>query len=400
MILGLALAAGAAPAPTCSSSLRIEPLVRVGDAVAGASVVAVGPFDLGRDGHWTAVAYLDDPLLPEVLLRDGRVIARWGDVTAVPGVQVGSFSAPRIDDRGRVSWAGVVEPFPLHLSGLFLGGKLVLVDGDPGQAPALPAGLQFRFFQAVHIGAGRAVVACDLDGALPPGQTFHQALLRLTPTPGGPPSQAVVVQTGDVLPGTSGPVALLADAPGELDVNGAGEVLFLTATADGVLWVFRDDVPIARSGDPIAPTGDVLDQVLALATNDAGDWALAARLGRADGTVFEAVVRNGSVVASEGDAVAGVPGATLASAGGRVALTARGQVLWHGRWDDPDPTRDEAVFVDRRPLIREGVSTVHGELLTALGPAAVDEAGARLLFAGGLGPGGAESDALLLAELP
>ena len=50
--------------------------------------------------------------------------------------------------------------------------------------------------------------------------------------------------------------------------------------------------------------------------------------------------------------------------------------------------------------ISRGVTTIHGQVLTALGTAAIDDTGRSLLFTGGLGPGATPYDALSRAELP
>ncbi len=42
------------------------------------------------------------------------------------------------------------------------------------------------------------------------------------------------------------------------------------------------------------------------------------------------------------------------------------EVVWYGHWSDPDPSRDEWIFIGDELVVQEGVTTVEGSLLVGL----------------------------------
>ncbi len=372
----------------------IETLVAKGDSLAGlGDVTWIGHFDVGRGADWTAQVGLDAPLTLEALVVNGAPIAAYNQATNVPGISYTHAFPPQMNDAGSVAWPSLVEPFFTYESALFVDGELMLLDGDPGLAPELPPGLSFRFFQAARIGRAETVVACDLTG--PTAGLFHQCLLRVAND--AATAQAVVVQTGDLLPGAPGPVVSVADALEEYDLNRLGSVAYVVGTEGGLAWVFVDDTLVLGSGDALAPLGLAFQQARGVALNDQGNWAVVAALAGGAGSVGALVV-DGSVLVHEGDP--GPGGFVLTSIAWSIDLTSHGRALWRGAWADPDSTRDEGIFLDERLLIQEGVTLINGRVLTALGRATISDDGRVLLFSGGIGPNASAADALFRVVLP
>lgn len=356
-------------------------------------VTGIGSFDVAEGGHWTSIVSLERPIVNQALLEKGVAIAHYNGPTDTPGITYNKFFPPQISDAGLVASPGLVDPIFIYLSGFFLDQQLVLLGGDTPQAPELAPGLTFRVFQAARLNRAETILACDLQDASGFGP---QTLLRLEPN-SNTPSQSVIVQTGDILPGLPGPVVNVADDLREFDLSDNGNLMFLVHTEGGLDWVLLNGEVVLREDDPIEPLGYTLDQVFELNTNDRGDWAVNAWYDTPAGDRDYVLVKNGELLAYEGGP--GPHGFLFTSFGGVLEVADSGSTLYRAVWDDPDLSRNEGLFLDERLIVQEGVTVVEGELLTRLGTATLSDDGRTLLFSGGLGEDAGASDVLMRADL-
>lgn len=373
-----------------STAGNAQVLVQAGDSLPGLGTVQyVGAHDVADDRRWVAVAGLDNARRPEALLRNGRVVALMNEPTSVPGVINGGFGHPRVASTGRLSYPAIAEPAILYLSGAWVDGRLELLGGDPGLAPELPPGLSYRYFASSRVTDQHVVFGCDLDDAAF-GTLFHQSLMRVTPQPSGPPGQSVVVQIGDRLPGLSEPVGSIDIGNGDWDLNDAGQVIYtVTTLGDGVSWTYLDRTLLMKTGDPVGNLGP-LDRIWTTSLNAAGDWTLRGSIA----PLVDVLIHGGDLVVAEGDAPPALGGFVLTSIYGFPTVTDAGTIFWQGRWNDPDTTQDDGLFLDDQLLVREGSTVIEGQTLARLGPATISDDGRVVLFSGSFDPAGSTSDAL------
>lgn len=369
---------------------------------AGDRIDDVGPAfnyqmpDAGGGRHWTAVVSIG-PELTRGLLVNGRLVSLQGEETSVPPIAQFLFLQPRVNGDRIAAWPARVTPFSV-LSGLFVQGNMLLYGGQPAELPGVPPGLSYRFFDAVRVNGDQVVVACNLDDADPPVLNY-QVLLQVLPGSAGSFETNVLVQVGDQLPGMPTPIAAVADTEDEFDLNARGDVAVMVSESNGDTWVFRNDEPVLREGE-LLPSGVPLDEIVAVAMNDAGvvaaiGWTSDFQLGSID-----MVVVDGEVFITEGDAAPGLPGHSLLELERHVQLTNDGRPLWAGRIDDAAPDEDDVLYLGRELLLREGHTIVNGQELDAFGDHDISSDGRALVFTAGLGPGASGIANLVRAILP
>jgi hypothetical protein len=155
------------------------------------------------------------------------------------------------------------------------------------------------------------------------------------------------------------------------------------------LWDGASYTMLARDGDPSPVAGRMWGSLFhpRLSLNDAGDWVVIDRLDSTDQLTDEIIVKNGAKLVQEGDALATLGGHRLRGFGsGGARLDDAGNVLWWGRWDDPDQTRNRGLFLNDRLLVQTGRVRIDGMLLTEIddrpGALAITPDGRRILFRG------------------
>jgi hypothetical protein len=112
---------------------------------------------------------------------------------------------------------------------------------------------------------------------------------------------SVVLQEGSPVPGSALTLGAILNA----GITGQGT--WYARGRDGSTaapdWFVRQGVLVAETGDVVAPGENWGDTFYAVATNDAGDWAIAGRTDSVDPARDEVLVFNGAVLAREGDPV-------------------------------------------------------------------------------------------------
>lgn len=375
---GLASVAGAAPQD--GTVVVIE-----GEAVAGVgNVTRVDAMSVADSGAWYVEADTDfaDQDQDSVVVDAGGLLYREGQALPAPlGATIDNFDSVAFDDAGRVAWnlgldgtAGLDDD-----SGVFLNDVLLVQEGGLVGAPRLDPGTTWRgFFEARFAGPQAVVVLASVDDPTIP-TTVDRAFVRLDLDAGGAlvGAQSLVAE-GDLLPGQSFPVKDFDTAPHNFACNANGALLHhVEFEGDLDDAIFLDDVLLAKEGQPSPVPGRNWGFLASpeVALNGAGDWAFSVRL---DGDVNTdaVIVRNGAIVAQEGDPHPDLPpGAVLDSFGtAPIALAENGELLWYASWDVGDGTTDEGWFIDDRLWVARSTATVGGAPLTDL--ASVQDAAA------------------------
>lgn len=187
----------------------------------------------------------------------------------------------------------------------------------------------------------------------------------------------LVIAEGDPVPVLGLPLASLSDRPHgvALDENGgAGGVAWVgeVDAGTGLRWVaFVGSDPVALEGDPSPVPGRRWGAFprAAVEMNFSGEWTLVAGLDASDPASAPVILRNGEVWRRAGDLLPSVAPRSLTGFGHAPArLWDDGHALWYATLDDPDPARDEVLFLDRTALIREGETRLHGRRVVGFGP--------------------------------
>jgi hypothetical protein len=179
-------------------------------------------------------------------------------------------------------------------------------------------------------------------------------------------TSTLIAAEGDVLPGQAVALSDFGTGPHETAIGAAGDVLFAVDIPGGLDAIYLWDgsfVEIAQEGDasPVAGRNWASLTATSLDLSSAGDVVYRGTL---DGDAASDVVliRNGVELVQEGDTLPAIGGVfTFTSFGsGPLEVSADGDVLWYGDWNDPDTTVDEGLFWNDVLLVQEGVTTVPG----------------------------------------
>ena len=131
---------------------------------------------------------------------------------------------------------------------------------------------------------------------------------------------------------------------------GVGGALCAAAFAD-VLTSFSVAI---KEGDVVAGVGN-LTTIDTISVNSAGTWLVEGDTNNANTSIDQVVVRNGVVVAREGDALIAPAGATISSFGpGGTVLDSAGDYAWNYFLGGLTTTTDSGIFFDNHLVIQEG----------------------------------------------
>ncbi len=194
-------------------------------------------------------------------------------------------------------------------------------------------------------------------------------------------SQTTIARDGMTLPGHDAPVAGFSTNKHAQSLNNNGDYMWFVdddnTTTGGAsntccdAWYYLNGTPIAHeSEDTLISSGDWAHMSTSeVDINDNGDWAGVFDTSEPSATDFILVKNIGgvsSVFMQEGMAPPGIAGGpfvlTSINSGPKV-LSYTGQLMWHGDWDDPDTSRDKALYLDTTVILQEGVSMVDGLLV-------------------------------------
>lgn len=133
---------------------------------------------------------------------------------------------------------------------------------------------------------------------------------------------------------------------------------------------FHREELVAREGQPAPVPGRTWGRFEdPRVDQEKGHWTLAARLDASDPATAPVIVRDGMAFRQAGESLPAIAPWKLTGFGdGPAIVDQQGRVLWYGSFDHPDPGRDEALFLDETPLIREGITFLAGERVVGFGP--------------------------------
>ena len=392
--VGVARVGAALAAVALAASLgaqRPVAVLGVGEPLPGGAVVRILGHAVTDEGHFLA-RVLSSAAPDEHLVLDGPFSRMESGRVLAPGVEIDFFGDVGITDFCEDAYqlvelrgAAVTEASD---RALVYADRLLLREGGPCGAPELPGGTYLELSSSRPTGDDACVVVARIaDAAGIPAY----ALVRVDvdadanhngvcDDPGLAFTERVLFRSGGRVPaGTGEVVRRISPFARTFDSNARGEHLLLAQYQLFTHRVIRNGAEVlAENGTSVpgvAGTLIVNDYVTRVDLNDFGDWVLATEVNSPNG---EVLIKNGAKLYRTGDPVPdpaagpfqlvdfGFETACGAPPGvycppdldgvAPVLVTNGGDVLWFGRWNDPDPAVDQGLFVGDRLLVREGVT--------------------------------------------
>jgi hypothetical protein len=358
--------------------LQLSTAVSVGTAVPGVgNVTSVERVAVNDHGSWMVLVDTDhaDTTADGVVLSDGVLLWREGQAVSDPvGATVDSFGSYCLDDRGgRASH--------LFLDGtsgsgddscIAWDGELLFQEGTAAGAPQLTPGTPWKgFYRVTSNDSRQLLVMAPVDDSAIPTSTDH-VLARITLSSSGTVlSEEILVKEGDLLPGQTETVASLLTLPHALSLNDAGEAMYVAGVGgffNEDQAIYAGDTLVAQEGSPSPVPGRNWEFLITsrVDLNNCGGTLFTGSLDGDDAS-DDVIIKNGAVLAQEGSGLPAIGAFSFVEFGsGPVFLGENGKALWYGRWDDPDSSVDEGLFLDDQLVVQEGVSTVGGVLVDSL----------------------------------
>ena len=385
-----ALVAGLAglTASVAAQATAPEVLVLTGDLLPGGGrVTGIDLVHQSAYSTWFARVSTDLPSRPSVVLRDGLPWKAAGDPVSEPGgatlARVDGLSSElfgRVVSLARLDGTagGGRDDEALYYEDILWAQKGEVLDTDLWFDVA--AGTRLRSLDDVRASplAGTVLIRGRHDDPTiaGPDETFL-ALGQMCPSGQLCSVDRVLVEDQVV---TSPGIRL-----GSVNLEPAGAAV--APSGSGALWSGRLQDPagptvgcfghislshavtvLAVEGEPAPVAGrrwGPMDH-LAVDINSSGTWTVRARLDDGDLSDDEVLVRNGSLLAREGDPAPGIPGAVYAGFGRGAALVDDvGNTVWYARVDGPGGPAD-VIYADGVPLVVSGTTTIGGRTLVAL----------------------------------
>ena len=357
----------------------ITTLVLEGDEIPGVGlVVRIDNIAVNNAGSWLVEVDTDNPdtTIDSAVIEDGVLSFREGDPILFPtGSSIGSFDSITLNASGQSGWNLFLDGLPAgEDSGLFVDGTAVTVEGGPANTFSVGS-TYIGFFDTKFNDAGDILVTATVDDPLIPGTADRGLILFENVIMGT--IQSSVAQEGDILPGQEDPIIEIGTGPHETAMNQHSNVLY-TIEMDAApeldtavyLWDFftMTNTLIAQeaSSSPVAGRAWQTLTSIELDLNNNGDYVYSGLLD-GDTSTNSLLVRNDSKFRQEGDPVPSDGRFTFQSFGtGPLEIADNGRVLWYGDWDDPDQTRDSALFLDDEALIVEGSTVLEGSVVDTI----------------------------------
>ncbi|GEM_PF-2111901 len=371
-----------------TSPLSVVDLVHVvgsGDAIAGVgNVTAIGFIGIDDDGSTVIGVDTDNPMVAfdGVVLRDGAVLLQEGlPLTAPPGATL-SHIGFGVDVNAQQQSAHILAIAGggfISALGLYVNDTLVLVRDDVSAASGLSPGWEYVSFYDVAINnGGTALVSTLIADPSPPFGHHEAMMLANVDAQGQLVSEQLLYKQQSGLPGQPYTIDFLGSPMGGLALNNVSQTM-VTMTLSGVSgqhWAVVKDgsvVAMEQQASPVAGR-DWADLVYGdIALNDAGGHLILGRLDGDPGTDL-LIEKSGTVFRQERDLL--VTGelqtrllsafGTSQSAFGPVHLGNNGNVLWYGRFTEPDATKNVGLFLNDQILVQTGVSTLDGLTIKGL----------------------------------
>lgn len=360
----------------------ITTVVKQGDVVPGFGNANI-PSDVhvNDSGMWLATITTTNPTSRIILTSAGVHMAE-GDV--LPGDIVISSLAnahKSLNNNGDIAH----RPSLVDLnSGIVFDHDVLILHSDISTAPEFSSGTPYTgFFRARLNDNNRMLLVASVNDPGLPGTT-NRALVWIEYDPvAGTFTESVLAKNHDQLPGQ--PIGVLVNDFGtgseRFAVNQNDDAMFTVSFNGGDAAtnaaIYVNDIVVAQKGDAGPFTDATYNIGTSAATrvdiNDHGDYVFLVPLTGAPIATNQAILRNNlftdgpdEVVIRKGDPVPGVEGEFVLSSlgtGAAPAISNDGSVVWFGQWIGDSGT-ERGLFVDDRLIVRSGVTTSDGDLIT------------------------------------
>lgn len=305
-----------------------------------------------------------------VVLKNGLLFLQEGQPLLAPaGASYSSSGSLNLSDSGSSGLnffldgtAGTNDD-----SGIYLNDQLVLQEGTVSLSPAFTAGTKYiGFFSPKHNNNGQIFAMASVED-IAIATTVDRALVILhVGSLGQLLSETVIAKEGDVLPGQTMGVSDFGTGVHTYAFNDNGDVMYFAdttdaSTIDGNIYV--NQTLLAREGSPSPIAGRTwlsLGSSRMDLSNNSAHTIFQGQLS-APTTDDALIVVDGNKLVQEGDTLPDIAPFKFTSFGsGALRVTNDGDALWVGDWDDPDTTKDVGLFLNKKLIVQEGVTTING----------------------------------------
>jgi hypothetical protein len=364
------------------------PLVVTGELLeGGGTVTGIGAVDVGFFGGWKVAATTDDPEHPALVLRSEGTPKKVGDTVFQPaGASIAEFGTISTEFFGGLA-------FVARLDGTVGGAEdneaayyentIWLQKGPvlPWQGTNLPAGSTWVSFDDVRCasGSGAALFRGHHDDPTLAGpDETYLGLGTFCGSVGVLCFWERVVSEGELAPGLDSLISEVRVSPTTAAVSPSSQFTAWSCDlrgnekTDGCVYLFNWPIGfhtlLAREGSPSPVAGRRWGPLEspALDVSSSGTWTMRATLDDSDPATDAVIVRNGSVLAREGDTSPAVAPDVFVDFGrGPALLDDAGRVVWYARLSGPDGP-SEALFLDDEVLVRTGETLIGGRTLIGI----------------------------------
>ncbi|MCP3915677.1 MAG: hypothetical protein GY711_08990 [bacterium] len=395
----------------------ITTLVLEDDVVAGVGAVTrIDHVTVSNGGAWMVEADTDHATTDadSVLIRGGVLLLRENQSLPEPtGALLDGFDGIDGNASGTTAFNFFLDNTgsSSNDSGVFRGTELLIQEGQISGATAFTPGTPYIGFFDVKLSANdRILVVASIDDAAINSSVDRALVLVESDAAGNLLSETVLFKEGDVPPGQTEAIADFGTSVHESALDADGNVMWSADLAGDTaqdMVVYVGSTLVAQEGSPAPVAGRTWGSLTSpeLDLGDGGDWAFKERLDSSSTADDEVIVRNGTVLAREGDVLAAIAPFALETFGTTtpVYVSSAGDVLWYGDWDDPDGSRDEGLFLNTTLIVQEGVTQIAGQTLVDLAATQdgfrMSDDGRWIIFEGEVDDGQTERAGAFLVDL-
>lgn len=362
-----------------SSAQAVEPdfqiLTQQGDQVAGVGLVTtINHVAVDNDGNTMIQVDTDNPDydLDHAVLRNGVLYVQEGEATVQPaGVTVDEFDSLNINTSLNTAWNLDLDGTGSANTdgGIYYNKNLLIQLGDASTATVFDPANYFIYFWETKINNTDdfLAIASVVDPSVP--AYVDWAIILMDVDAGGNLlSETVILREYWTMPGQVHPVRNLGIRHSEWAFNDLNQLMF-TADEEGDpstnSAVYLDGTLLAREGNASPVPGRLWYGLSGAEVdcNNVGGWVIHAELDGSSDDDF-LIEKSGQKLVQEGDTLPGMSGYPLLHFGfGPVFISDTDNVLWYGRWHDPDTSKDAGLFLNDQLIVQEGVTTINGEVI-------------------------------------
>ena len=378
-------------ASVAQAQFTTQVLLKSGDDLGGAfgAIIDGGGFGneasaiqtckVNNSGEWIAevrTTAVDN----DMVVHNGTVIIQENSGLNLPAGWTARFiDSMEITNNGDVYLLmGVVHPVDgnkdvLWHDGVILMEELVTPCTLPGE---LPGAVWSGLFEMEVNDNGQMILLGESDTSNADYLAIieHDALDIIT-------TQTTIAHVGEILPGHPIDVQGFQNTDGDNAINNNGDYMWFVDDQNTIVapsdnnccdsWIYVNSTAITHENELTVITPDRWKHQSAseVDINDNGNWVCVSNTD-APSTMNQVIQQNiggvSSVFFQEGMAppgIAGGPWVVTGMSNGPCQISINNEVFWHADWDDPDTSKDKAVYLGMTPLLQEGVSMVDGMLI-------------------------------------